>query len=127
MTDPERGTFPLRMGAAFVAALLLFAFPAAGQNASPDASTAAEAPPTGAECEQQWASSAADDTCRNESITAEDGMCRIEAECLAPLTAASEGENSPVGDVYYSNEFVGSLYEVVRLSNCGGTLTVGSC
>ncbi len=125
MTGPERRTFPFRMGAALVAALMLSALPAAASDNN--ASAASDEPPTVAECEQQWASSAADDTCRNETVTVEDGMCRIEAECLAPLTATSEGENSPVGDVYYSNEFVGSLYEVVRLSNCGGTLTVGSC
>ena len=124
MTGPARRTFPFRMGAALVAALMLFAFPAASQNQASDnltGSVSAETPaPTVAECEHQYASSAADDTCRNETITVEDGMCRIQAECLAPVTAGS-------GETYYDNDFLGGLYEVVRLSNCGGTLTSGSC
>ncbi len=122
MTGPARRTFPFRMGVALAAALMLSALPtAASDNNATDAiETTSDEPPTVAECEHQYASSAADDTCRNETITAEDGMCRIQAECLAPVTAGS-------GETYYDNDFLGGLYEVVRLSNCGGTLTAGSC
>ena len=119
-------SYLLRIGIALVAALLLFARPAASED-NPASSAAGENAPTGAECESQWASSAADDTCRNESVTAEDGMCRVEAECLATLTVSLGDDSSPLGDVYYSTELLVSLDQVARLSNCGGVLEVGSC
>ncbi len=131
MFNHERGAFPLRIGIALAAALLLFALPAAGSEDSDSGAVGVviEEPPTAAQCESQWASSAADETCQNESISAEDGMCRVEAECLWPVMTSSQEENCWLCDVYYAvdNDFLGSLDEVARLSNCEGTLTVGSC
>ena len=127
MLNLARGAFPLGIGAALVVVLLAFSFPAVSQD-----STSSDAP-TDAQCSDNWADSAADDTCRNESVTAEGGMCRVEAECKVAALLVSAPVNVPTDDNktnqdnFFSNSMLATLDEVANLHNCNGVLTVGSC
>ena len=121
--------FSLHIAAAFVVALLLSGLPAAA-NEEESSSDADATGLTDAECQGGWAESEADDTCRNENVTAEGSMCRIQAVCkpasvLVVLTPDDgEKQKKPAG---YPNDITVSLDDVDDLRNCNGVLTVGNC
>ena len=125
MTNLDRGAFPFGIAAAHAAALLLFSFPAVSQDST--SSVVAWPVPTDAQCSEKWGDSEADDSCQNESISVEDGLCRVEAECLVPLTSASIDDSGTLQITYDPTEARVLLDEVARLYNCGGLLTVGNC
>ena len=126
MPDLDRGAFPFGIGAALAAALLLFCLPAAASEE--DSSSAVSAPVvTDGECEDRWTESEADDSCKNESVTADGGLCRVEADCVAFLTSISSDDSSSSDVTYYHTEIQATPDEVARLYNCGGVLTIGSC
>ena len=116
MTRSRPRSFPLRIGAALAAALLLFCLPAA---ASDDDSTAPAV--TDALCDDRWGDSEAADTCTDKSITAEGEMCRIVADCPKPL-AVLIAPHPPI-----ANNILATPDNVAQLHNCIGVLTVGSC
>ena len=124
MLHSERGSFPLRIGVALAAALLLFSFPAA----SSDTAIAPPAP-TDAQCSQKWGDSEADDSCQNESISVDGVQCRVQADCLMTITEhnPTETNSTSLGGTYSSTEILATLDDVARLYNCGGVLTIGSC
>ena len=130
MLNPDRGAFPLRIGAALVAALLLFCLPAA---ASEEESSSSQAVPavTDAQCESKWNESEASDTCSESSIEAEASMCRVQADCqVAPVLATVDPGDHDKGkksSAHQFNNILASLGDVADLHNCSGVLTVGSC
>lgn len=92
--------FRLRIGVALAAASLLFSLPAVSEEAS--TSVASPAGPTDAQCENRWGQSTADDTCQNESVRADDWMCRVEADCLVTVTDPSSDDSSAPEYAYSS-------------------------
>ena len=114
-------------------ALLLFSVPAVSEE---DSSSDADATGlTDADCQGEWADSVADDTCQNESVTAEGEMCRVVAACKTPALVlvpppvniqTNDNKNSGT-DRYNNNNSLVNLDDVADLVNCGGVLTVGSC
>ena len=125
MPNLELRVLPFGIGVALVAVLLAFSFPAVSQDST---SSAVAAPVvTDAQCSEKWGDSKANDTCQNESVTADGGLCRVEAECLAQLTSAQNNNNEPIQNTYYSTSISATLDQVANLYNCGGLLTIGSC
>ena len=132
---PDGPPRSLRFAGALVAALLLFCLPAAasGEGSSSDAE---ETAPTAAQCSAMWGESEADNTCRNESISVEGGLCSISAQCKLPafvLSAApvanietNDGKTEGT-DQFFSTSIQTALANVDDLHNCNGELTVGDC
>ena len=106
--------FPLRIDVALVAALLLFCLSAAANEE--EAAVAV----TAGECHDRWSQSEADDTCQNESVTAEGSMCRVQADCQ--LSA-----NSTSLDTHAATAILATPDQVACLYNFNGSLLVGSC
>ena len=127
MLNLHRGAFPFGIGAAFAAALLLFCLAAAASEE--DSSSAVSAPVvTDGECDDRWTESEAADDCTDKSITAEDSMCRIIAECPVSLVILpSSDEVTEATNTSGSNNILVTPNEAAQLHNCNGVLTVGSC
>ena len=117
MTHPRPRAFLFGIAVALAAFLLLSSLPvvAGGEESSSNA-----AAPTDAECRDRWAESEADETCRNESVTADGAVCRIEAEC--ELSA-----NSTSLETHADAEIQAAPDEVPCLYNFNGALFVGNC
>ena len=116
--------FPLRIGVALAAALLLFGSPAVSEDSGEDSAVGAPSP-TDTECANAWAESDAKGTCENGSATAEAGLCRIETNCLVTVTSTSPLRDDTDTTAY--TEILATQDEVADLHNCGGVLTVGNC
>ena len=71
MTDPDRRPFPFRFGVATVCGLFLLGVPAVSEAV----------PPGNTACTAKYVQSDADDTCRNETVTAQGWNCQVVAEC----------------------------------------------
>ena len=98
--------FPLRIGLALAATLMLLGVPALSGAA------------TDSECSTEWSESGADDSCWSETISASgDTDCEIGASC-----ATSQGQ----GNSRYTTITV-HLSRVDELNNCNGHLKVGNC
>ena len=105
MLKPDLGRLPLRFGLALAVVLPLLGLPAVSEAI----------PPTDSKCNNKYVQSDADDTCQNESVTAQGWNCRVVAECRR-------------GDGSYNNtEITASPDDTTRLNNCDGVLTIGSC
>ena len=97
--------FPLPFAIALAAALLLLGTP-----------TVSEAvPPGNTACTAKYVQSDADDTCRNETVTAQGWNCQVVAEC----------KNSARD--WVSSQITVNYNDVSNLNNCNGVLTNGSC
>ena len=70
---------------------------------------------TQAQCDAEWAESAADAQCSDETITPSGGDCTIHARCKTRV--GSEEKASITVD----------LESVSDLNNCNGVLTNGTC
>ena len=118
-----------------VAVLLAFSFPAVSQDST--SSDADATGPTAAQCSEKWGESEADDTCRNESISVDGGLCSISAQCKVPGLVTVLGSvpgniqtddgKTEGTDSYFSTSIQTALDNVADLRNCNGELTVGSC
>ena len=97
--------FPLRIGLALAAVLLLLGIPALSW----------------ASCASEWVNSAANDTCENESFTQSGSISNIQCK----ITATCRVSNSPVQDRIDTITVAES--DVADLHNCSGYLQVGAC
>ena len=139
MFNLERGAFPLRIGIALAAALLLgVVTPAsaciscaagAPPNTDDDGTTLTTAdgrgpispcstPPTVAECRAAWDESSAQSTCRNPpEIYVYGNDCMISALCS---TDTSSWFTSPA-------EITECVDDIPDLNNCDGNFQIGAC
>lgn len=110
MFNPEREAFPLRIGIALVASILLLAgSPALASNA---------------QCSAEWEESSASDTCRDVSI--EWGNWNNCEPCCLFFAECHNGERFAINP--WDNTTIGvPLSDVDDLENCQGNLTNGSC
>ena len=105
-------------GALAVGAFLSLSSPALAQE---EDETEAEETVTAAQCRGNWFDSDATWTCSWTSISANsDNNCVISVSCRVECTALNRC-------TWRDNTVTVSLDDVLRLRNCTGTLTVGSC
>ena len=131
VSNPERGAFPMRIGIALAACLLLLgAAPPAGAcvtcsaytsgSEPPRASTSivqSLSPPTVAECWAAWHDSSATLTCGGEEMSVAGSYCSVGAWCETGTTYL----------VTRFTEIEASVDDIADLNNCDATLRVGSC
>ena len=105
MLKPTAGLRPLRVAAALAATVFLLVIPAVGEAV----------PPGNSQCNAKYVQSDADDTCQNESVTAQGWNCHVSAECR-------KGNGT-----WHNTSITASPNDTTRLNNCDGVLTIGSC
>ena len=96
-------SYLLRTGIALAACLLLLGI-ATGSWAA-----------TNSQCANKWSQSSADDTCSDETISAQGDDCSINASCTT-----SAGHN-------VRDSITVHLNQVSGIRNCNGSLTISHC
>ena len=110
MFSPEREAFPLRIGIALVASILLLAgSPALASNA---------------QCSAKWEESSASETCRDASFNW-GNWNNCEPCCM--ITAWCNNGNQFDPDPWRRTIIGAPMSDVDDLENCSGILTDGSC
>ena len=117
MTHDDRGIGRRFRLARVLPSLVLFAsllavLPASAQDA-----------PTQSQCSDKWYVASAHLSCSTElSISVSDNQCRIQVKCKNQWWVVYRPNQNLV-----SNDITASLTDTANLSNCNGTLKVGSC